>query len=31
MLFADDCILYRQINSPTDVTILQNYLKELEN
>ena len=30
-LFADDCILYRQINSPTDATILQNDLKELEN
>ena len=30
-LFADDCILYRQINSPTDAAILQNDLKELEN
>ena len=30
-LFADDCILYRQINSPTDDAILQNDLKELEN
>ena len=30
-LFADNCILYRQINSPTDAAILQNDLKELEN
>ena len=30
-LFADHCILYRQINSPTDAAILQNDLKELEN
>ena len=30
-LFADDCILHRQINSPTDAAILQNDLKELEN
>ena len=30
-LFADDCILYRQINSPTDAAILQNDLKGLEN
>ena len=30
-MFADDCILYRQINSPTDAVILQNDLKELEN
>ena len=30
-MFADDCILYRQINSPTDAAILQNDLKELEN
>ena len=30
-LFADDCILYRQINSPTDAAILQNDLKELQN
>ena len=29
-LFADDCILYRQINSPTDAAILHNDLKELE-
>ena len=29
-LFAVDCILYRQINSPTDAAILQNDLKELE-
>ena len=29
-LFADDCLLYREINSPTDHHILQNDLKELE-
>ena len=27
-LFVDDCILYRKINSPTDIDILQNDLKE---
>ena len=30
-LFADYCILYWKINSPTDNDILQNDLKELEN
>ena len=30
-LFADDCILYWKINSPTDNDILQNDLKEFEN
>ena len=30
-LFADDCILYRKINSPSNIDILQNDLKELEN
>ena len=30
-LFADNCILYRQINSVTDATILQNDLTELKN
>ena len=29
-LFADDCLLYREIHSPTDHHILQNDLKELE-
>ena len=29
-LFVDDCILYRKINSPTDIDILQNDLKEIE-
>ena len=26
-LFADDCVLYGQINSPTDAAVLQNDLK----
>ena len=30
-LFADDCILYQKNNSPADINILQNDLKELEN
>ena len=29
-LFADDCILYREINTPTDAKILQEDLKKLE-
>ena len=29
-LFADDCLLYRQIKSQTDHTTLQNDLIELE-
>ena len=29
-LFAGDCLLYREINSPKDHHILQHYLKELE-
>ena len=30
-IVADDCILYWKINFPTDIDILQNDLKELEN
>ena len=29
-LFADDCIIYKQINSPTDAKILQDDLLHLE-
>ena len=29
-LFADDCIIYKQIDSPTDIGILQNDLVQLE-
>jgi len=29
-LFADDCIIYKQIDSPTDIGILQNDLAQLE-
>ena len=29
-LFADDCIVYRKINSPTDIKILQDDLLQLE-
>jgi len=29
-LFADDCIIYKQINSPTDRNILQDDLTQLE-
>ena len=29
-LFADDCLLYRQINNKDDQEILQNYLHNLE-
>ena len=29
-LFADDCIIYKQINSPTDAKILQDDLLQLE-
>ena len=29
-LFVDDCIIYKQINSPTDSNILQDDLTQLE-
>ena len=28
-LFADDCVVYRQIDSPQDHSILQDYLNKL--